>query len=373
MPLSGSLPLSLAWASTLTAILVKWPTHILLLCLFLTAACFSVPALRTLSLGPATTTLTRYHAFEAQTPTLLQFRLPYYKEYYLGVARIVIVESNTFGHDDSPPMSRAYYLGLLGQWWAWRSSGQKRTEASPSSKNGSPSASPSCDATALEAHKALGQLKRQATQRKQALRTQLRHLQETQRLQWSRRQKLEREAASMRERLEQLNTARATRGSLTFAEQVNTWECQAAERTKTYLERRAHLLQRISSAQSCASEWQHQASALQARVDALRFQLQSHARLSTPPPVLPPLEPDADTLCHLLPSNLLSWDDTFDTPSISSDSQNSPPTPNGSAVFPSGPGLPSLNPRAKEFTSARTIRSDASDSESMASPRTLYP
>lgn len=272
--------------------------------------------------------------------------------------------------DFGPQHARMYSVGALGRWWTWQ--GSVRGGMTSTAKKQEPLLHQASTKDAFHAAQAaLEQCKNQANQRKTELRARIRQLEEMQRLRATRCQQLDREHASIRKRLDQLQMVPTTGDSSTLPKQMKTWEQQAAERTKAHLERCAHLVQRISSAKNRSAELQHDVSTLQARVDAIRSQVYMHARLSTPPPELPPLEPDTDSLSHLLPKNLLSCDDSLDTPSSSFDSPHSPPTPSGSTVF-TGPRLPPLNPRAKEFTSSRSSRTDSGYSKSLVSPMPFY-
>lgn len=372
--LSGSMPLLLAFAPKIPNIILGWCTPILMLilCLLLSLAFLSIPALRTLSLPPDIPH-TRYRATGPHTNSSSQhdspiFSIPRYAAYHLGVARLVIIRPGTVSQ-----YSAMYYVGAFGRWWTWNATVHSGyTQSATVSKSLLPSPVTPADDTLQKALAALGKFKSQVNQRKAELRVQIRQLQETQRLHESRCQQLEHEQTSMRNQLAELYMARDKCDSLTLPVQMKIREENAAERTKAYEERRTQLVQRIVSAQNRSAELQHHVSTLQARVDAMRSQVNMNSRLSTPSPMPPPLEPDTASLYHLLPSNLLSSDDSFNTLSTSLDLQNSPPTPNGSTIFPSGTCLLSLNPRAKEFTSSRSIRPDAGYSESLASPLPLY-
>ncbi|WFD27651.1 hypothetical protein MNAN1_002652 [Malassezia nana] len=269
------------------------------------------------------------------------------------MARLVILHLDTSSHPSSSS-SKLYYVGAFGRWWSWPASSypDKASTTLPSKS----SSQESVLDTIRDAHAALEQYKSQANQKKAQLRAQIRQLQQTHRLRASRLQQLEQDKASMKIRLEQLDAAKAMRDALSLPAQLQAWQARAEERSQTYLENRTHLLQRISSARTRTTEFQQRITTLQARLDALRPQLHMHSHYSTSSPVLPPLEPDTTSLCHLLPSNLLSSDDTFDTPSMESDSPSSPLTPSGSAVLSAEPCIPSLNPRAKEFTSSCAAR-----------------
>lgn len=350
LPLSGRMPWSSAPASVLAYLPFRW--HVYILLLIVCIAIISIPPLRTLSHQPDDSSRTR--SFPSHpSPTCLRFSLPVYTTYHLCMARLVIRHLDTSSHPSSSS-SKLYYVGAFGRWWSWPASSYRDRASITLSSNSS--SQESVVDTIRDAHASLDQYKSQASQKKAQLRAQIRQLQETHRLHASRCQELEHKKASMKMRLGQLHAAQATRDALSLPTQLQAWEACAEERTQTYLENRSHLLQRISSARTRTTEFQQRITTLQARLDALRPQIHMHSHYSTSSPVLPPLEPDTTSLCHLLPSNLLSSDDTFDTPSMESDSPTSPLTPSGSAVLSEEPCIPSLNPRAKEFTSSCAAR-----------------